>query len=94
MDLSDDDVRHVAKLGALEIADSELETIKNQLNEILGYVATLQTIPSSGIEPTSHIHGAQNFFRDDIIKQSLPTEELEKNAPDWLDSFYKVPRII
>jgi aspartyl-tRNA(Asn)/glutamyl-tRNA(Gln) amidotransferase subunit C len=92
--LSEKEVRHVARLAALEVNAEELPKMQKDLNEILAFVEKLQSVSSLGVEPTSHVHGATNFFRDDVIRDSFPVEEVEKNAPDFAANSFRVPRII
>lgn len=94
MELTDDVVRHVARLAALEISDDELESLKNELSDILGYVAQLSEVDTSNVQPTSHVHGVVNAFRDDLIRDSLPIEKLEQLAPDFSKAGLRVPKII
>lgn len=94
MSLSDKDILHVAKLGALEISPDQIETVRGQINDILEYVAKLSQVSTKGVVPTSHVHGVVNFFRDDIIKDSLTIEQIEQNAPDFVEGFFRVPKII
>lgn len=94
MGLSDDEVRHVAKLAAIEVADTEIPQLKEQLNAILSYVERLSEIPTRGVAPTYHVHGINNVFRDDVHQASFSTEDITANAPDFSEGFYRVPRII
>ena len=94
MSLTKEDVRHVAKLAALKITDEEIPQLQADLGEILGYVERLTAVATIGVVPTSHVHGLVNAFRDDIIKDSLPLEEVLRNAPDFAGSSFKVPKII
>ena len=94
MSISEETVRKVAKLAALELKDDEVHTLKDQLGEILDYVDQLSKLPTEGIKPTSHVHGVVNAFRDDVAKESLPIEKLEKIAPDFALGGFRVPKII
>lgn len=94
MSLTEDDVRHVAKLSAIKITEEEIPQLKRDLGDILGYVERLSTLSTHGVEPTSHVHGVVNAFRDDIIKDSFPTEDVSRNAPDFAAGFFRVPKIV
>ncbi len=94
MSLTEKDVRHAAKLAALKLEDSEVEAQRRELEQILGYVARLSDLQTRGVIPTSHVHGVTNFFRDDIIKDSLSVEEVERLAPDFKNGSFRVPKII
>lgn len=94
MSISEETVRKVAKLAALELKDDEVHTLRNQLGDILDYVDQLSKLSTEGINPTSHVHGVVNAFRDDIAKESLAVEKLEKIAPDFALGGFRVPKII
>lgn len=94
MSLNDKDILHVAKLSALALAPSELEQRKTELNSIIDYIQQLNELNTKGVPPTSHVHGVINFFRDDIVQDSLPVSELEAMAPDFVSSAFRVPKII
>jgi len=92
--LTNEQVRHIAKLASIRLSDEEVETTKRELNSIFGYIDKLQQVPTAGVVPTSHVHGAVNFFRDDVVQKSLLTEEVARNAPDFSRDGFRVPKII
>ena len=94
MSLTEKDVRHVARLSALRIGDEELPHYQEQLGDILNYVQSLSELQTRGVLPTSHVHGVVNFFRDDIIKDSLSVDEVEQIAPEFKNGCFRVPKII
>jgi aspartyl-tRNA(Asn)/glutamyl-tRNA(Gln) amidotransferase subunit C len=94
MNFTREDLLHIAKLSALELSDSELESVSKDVEQILEYIAQLSQISADGISPTSHVHGSTNFFRDDIATPSLPLEEVEVNAPDFAHGGFRIPRVI
>ena len=94
MSLTEKDIRHIARLSALELSDEEVEIRGRELEDILNYVERLSAVSTRGVAPTSHVHGVVNFFRDDIIRDSLAVEELERIAPDFKNSSFRVPKII
>lgn len=93
MSFTEKDLRHIARLAALQLTDEELSSLQAELNNILEYVNTLSTVPTEGVEPTSHVHGVVNVFRDDILKDSLSLEQVQRNAPDFVGGF-RVPKVI
>ncbi|MFN8390069.1 MAG: Asp-tRNA(Asn)/Glu-tRNA(Gln) amidotransferase subunit GatC [Bdellovibrionota bacterium] len=94
MSLTEKDIRHVAKLSALKLSDEEVAVRCKEVGDILEYVERLSAVSTRGVVPTSHVHGVVNFFRDDIIRDSLPVEDLESLAPDFKNSSFRVPKII
>ena len=94
MSLSEKEVLYVAKLAAIELKEEEVSKTIKELNEILSTIDDLQSISTVGVEPTSHVHGSVNAFRDDIIQDSLTQEQIAQIAPDFENGFFKVPKII
>ena len=94
MSISEKEVIYVAKLAALQLKDEEVAKTIKELNEILCTIDDLQSISTAGVEPTSHVHGSVNAFRDDIIQDSFTNEQVAEIAPDFENGFFKVPKII
>jgi aspartyl-tRNA(Asn)/glutamyl-tRNA(Gln) amidotransferase subunit C len=89
-----EDVQHVARLARLQLSDAELERMREQLAAILGYIDTLRAVDTEGVEPTSHAVPLVNVMRADEVRSCVPVAEMLANAPDPVDGFFRVPRII
>lgn len=94
MSLEDKDVKHVAKLSSIFLEENDVEKVKGQLNNILEYIDRLSEIPTRGVEPTFHVHGISNAYREDVHEASLDQDGVKVNAPDFSGGFFKVPSII
>ena len=94
MNISKEEVEHVAKLARLEISEAEGEAFSRQLSSILTYVEQLKAIETTGIEPTMTALEQTNVFREDRVRASLPIEHALANAPDAEDGYFRVPRIL
>ena len=66
MSLSVAEVAKVALLARLRVDPGELETFTGQLNSIVDYVAQLQELDTTGVEPLAHGIEVRNVFRDDV----------------------------
>lgn len=93
MNISKQEVEHVAKLARLEISEAEREAFSRQLSSILTYVEQLKAIETTGIEPTTTVEQT-NVFREDRVRAGLPIERALANAPDAEDGYFRVPRIL
>ena len=94
MKISVADVEHVARLARLELTEEEKILFAGQMGDILGYVETLKELNTEGILPTSHAVPMENAFREDLACPSIGIEKALANAPDRVDSFYRVPKVI
>jgi aspartyl-tRNA(Asn)/glutamyl-tRNA(Gln) amidotransferase subunit C len=92
--LTEDQVRHVAKLARLKCTDEEITLFTHQLGAILDYVAQLEELDTKDVEPLAHCQPIHNVFREDIIKPSLTNDEALANAPQRDGEFFAVPKIL
>lgn len=94
MNISVADVEHVARLARLELSEEEKKLFAGQMGAILGYVEKLNELDTDGILPTSHAVPMENAFREDVAWPSIGIEKALLNAPDRVESFYRVPKVI
>src|SRR5262245_38655524 len=94
MAIGREEVRHIAKLANLEFSEDEIDRFTRQFNSILEYVARLNALDTSAIEPTSHIGAGSRTLRDDVLVPSIPRDEALANAPASDRGYFKVPRVI
>jgi aspartyl-tRNA(Asn)/glutamyl-tRNA(Gln) amidotransferase subunit C len=94
MNISIADVEHVARLARLELSDEEKSLFAVQMGAILGYVDTLKELDTEGILPTSHAVPMENSFREDVACPAFGVESALANAPDRVESFFRVPKVI
>lgn len=93
--ITTDDVRHLAQLSSLQLSDDEVENLRVDIANILGYIDQLNTLDTSGVTPTYQVTGLENVWRDDIVQSSGTTREaLLDIAPDRDESSVKVPKVL
>src|SRR5215472_8202367 len=81
MPIARDDVAHLARLSRLALADSELDHLAPQLDQIIAAVARVQEVAAEGIRPTSHAVPLVNVFREDTVVPCLDAETVLSQAP-------------
>ena len=94
MKITKAEVDSVALLARLELTPEEAETFTGQMDAILAYVEKLNELDTSGIIPTSHAVPVENAFRDDEVRPSIGVENALANAPDRVEGFFRVPKVI
>jgi aspartyl-tRNA(Asn)/glutamyl-tRNA(Gln) amidotransferase subunit C len=94
MSISADDVRWVARLARLDLSDSDLPRMTEQLSAILTYVDQLKQVPTDGVDPMAHPLPVHNVFRPDEPVPSLPVDAALANAPDRRGDFFGVPAVL
>ncbi len=94
MSLDAAQVHWVANLARLELSAEELPAMIRQLGAILDYVAQLQQVDTSGVEPLAHPLPVHDVFRADEPEPSLPIDEALQNAPERHGNFFAVPAVL
>lgn len=92
--ISADDVRRVAELARLHLAEAKIATYTSQLERILDYVAQLQAVDTEGVPPTTRAVEVVNVTREDVAEATTVREELLNEAPQREGDFFRVPRIL
>ncbi len=93
--LSKDDVLKLAALARLHLSEDEVTKFQTEINEILGYVETLQKVDVEGLEPTIQVGELKNVTRPDEIKEYQATQDdLLEIAPDIEGTSIKVKRVL
>jgi aspartyl-tRNA(Asn)/glutamyl-tRNA(Gln) amidotransferase subunit C len=92
--LSRADVEHVAHLARLGLSDEELGRLEGQLNHILDQYAILASVPTDHIAPTAQTIELENILREDVVRPSLPVEDVLAGAPARDGGFVVVPAIL
>lgn len=97
--ISRDEVKKIAGLARIKIAESEEESLQKDLASILGYVETLNEVDTLMVEPTMNAILASNVVREDeIAERNLKEEEgvvaaIIMSAPDRDNGFIKVKAV-
>jgi len=92
--LSRADVEHVAHLARLGLTADELARLEGQLNHIVDQYAIFAQLDTSDIPPTAQTIELENILRDDVARESLPVEDVLRNAAETDGEFIVVPAIL
>jgi aspartyl-tRNA(Asn)/glutamyl-tRNA(Gln) amidotransferase subunit C len=92
------DVKRIAHLARLELADAEAEHTLVQLNDFFGLVERMQAVDTKGIEPLAHpieqIEDVALRLREDAVTEIVQRGEFQRPAPAVQDGLYLVPKVI
>ncbi|MBP1744100.1 MAG: gatC [Firmicutes bacterium] len=94
MSVTKKDVDHVANLARLEFSDAEKDSLIGDLNKVLGYIEKLNELNTEDEDIIVNPYYIENRFRDDEIQQSMKVEEVVENAPQSLEGYIVVPKVI
>lgn len=103
--VSTEEVRHIAELSNLRLTAEEETVMQRDLNAILDYVAQLNELDTSEVEPMAQVgemlaHGkskdedSRAVLRRDVPVLSLQRDAVMAAAPETDGVFFKVPKVI
>jgi aspartyl-tRNA(Asn)/glutamyl-tRNA(Gln) amidotransferase subunit C len=90
MELSREQVRHVATLARLGLADEQMDAMASQLSTILDYVNTVSELDTEAIPPTAQVGDLDAIMRDDEVGECLSVEAAVANAPAREGNYFRV----
>jgi aspartyl-tRNA(Asn)/glutamyl-tRNA(Gln) amidotransferase subunit C len=94
MTIDKETVEKVAHLARLELAEDEKEVLIADMSKILDFMAKLNEIDTSGIEPLVYMTSSSNVVREDVVKQEITHEEALINAPKHDENYFLVAKVI
>lgn len=92
--ISTSDIQHLASLSSLALADDEVDGLRQDLENIIGYIEQLGELDTAGVEPTYQVTGLENVWREDEVQPGIPAEKLLEMAPEKQNNQVKVPQVL
>ncbi len=87
-------VRRIARLARIAITDEEAERLETELSSILDWVAQLDELDTSAVEPMTRVEAMTMKKRKDEVTDGFCADDIVKNAPKVDDHYFVVPKII
>ena len=94
MQITDEEVLHIAKLARIKLSENEIQDYKKNLEEILDFANTINQVNTDNIGETIGINENCNVFRKDEVVKESQREELLSNAPSQDDGMFRIPKVI
>lgn len=94
MTIDKETVDKIAHLARLELAEDEKEKLMGDMGKILDFMAKLNEIDTTGVEPLVYMTDEINVLREDVVKQEITHEEALQNAPKHDDNYFLVAKVI
>lgn len=94
MELTSEEVRHIASLARLGLTDEEVETLQAQLGDILGHVNQLNELDTRNIPPTAMVIAVQDVVAEDEPRPSFPVDVMLANAPERKGNYFRTKAVL
>ncbi|WP_295795016.1 Asp-tRNA(Asn)/Glu-tRNA(Gln) amidotransferase subunit GatC [Mucilaginibacter sp.] len=94
MTIDKETVDKIAHLARLELSAGETDEMIKDMSKILDFMAKLNEIDTSGVEPLVYMTDEVNVLREDVVNQQITHEEALLNAPKHDDDYFLVAKVI
>ena len=94
MQISKEQVKHIAGLARLKLTPRETEKYSRELTVILDYIDQLKVVDTQGVDVASGRADGKLLLRADTVSDSLFQEEALANAPERENEYFRVPRVL
>ena len=87
-------MKRIGRLARIRIEEGEVETYRNELNAILGFVEQLGEVDVTGVEPMTSVTPMTLRRREDKVTDGGYPDKIVANAPLTEDNFFMVPKVV
>ena len=94
MSLDKSNVVKLARLARLEVPEADQEALAHQISGIMAWVEQLAEVNTDGIAPVASVTDQGSRQRADIISDGGYPAKVVANAPDGVDGFFAVPKMV
>jgi aspartyl-tRNA(Asn)/glutamyl-tRNA(Gln) amidotransferase subunit C len=94
MSLDPATVRRIAKLARIRVDEAQVESLRADLNSILGWIEQLNEVNTDGVQPLTGGTQMALRLRDDVVTDGNIAEAVLANAPDRNGEYFAVPKVV
>jgi len=94
MSIEIDEVKKIAKLACLNVAEADLQSYATNLSNLIDLVEQMSAVDTTGVTPMSHPFDAVQRLREDVVTDFNRRDDFQAIAPAVEDGLYLVPKVI
>ncbi|MBS7563502.1 Asp-tRNA(Asn)/Glu-tRNA(Gln) amidotransferase subunit GatC [Mucilaginibacter sp. Bleaf8] len=94
MQIDKDTVNKIAHLARLDVTEQESQELIQDMSRILDFMAKLNEVDTSNVEPLVYMTNEVNVLREDIVKHEVTHQEGLQNAPEHDGQHFLVAKVI
>ena len=94
MSLTPDDVKAIARLARLSVAEQDIPAYAKNLSNILEFVAQLDKVDTAAVQPMAHPLDMSQRLREDAVTEQVDRDRYQQNAPQVEAGLYLVPKVV
>lgn len=94
MQVSKEEILHIANLANLTLEESEVQQYLDNLQEILDFANIVNNANTDNLDITIGANEEKNVFRKDEVEVFENNKDLFINAPSEEQNMFKIPKVI
>ncbi len=94
MQVSKEEILHIANLANLTLEKKEVQQYLDNLQEILDFANIVNNANTENLDITIGANEAKNVFRKDEVEIFKDNKALLANAPSEEQNMFKIPKVI
>lgn len=94
MQVSKEQLLHIANLSRLNLKEDEVDSYLENLQEILTFAEKVNSASTEGLDETIGANDNYNVFRKDEVVVFEDAEALLQNAPSQERGMFSIPKVI
>jgi aspartyl-tRNA(Asn)/glutamyl-tRNA(Gln) amidotransferase subunit C len=87
-------VRRIAHLARIAVSEAEVPHLQGELNAMLAFVGELSGVEITDVEPMTSVTPMEMKKRADVVNDGEIADEVVANAPETVDHFFLVPKVV
>lgn len=87
-------VIRVARLARVKVPEGDLDTLADELSNIIGWVEQLDEVDTEGVAPMASVADMKLRWRADEVTDGGVRDKVTANAPDPHNGMFSVPKVI
>ncbi len=92
--MNEKELERLEKLNQLSLTEQEKEQLVSFFAQCQSDADALDTFDTSSVERMVHVMPMTNIIRQDVEIKKFQREDLQKGAPETVDGYWQVPRLV
>ena len=92
--MNKDTLNRLQKLNQLQLTETEEQTVLSFFEKRDAELAQLEKIDTADVERMVHVMPLYTVIREDVQKKLFTRDQLQENAPETMDGYWQVPRLV
>ena len=89
-----DTVANIAKLARIRIDEAQVDSLSQELSNILGWIEQLNELDTEGVDPMTSVVAMRPPMRDDRVDDGDCRDDILANAPEATEGYFVVPKVV